>query len=97
MTPEDLEQIAAVLNVAERRIVDATVASVDRIVDATTALVDATAASLRAEIKAAEERTNARIEHVETTLLTEFHKGASPMEMRARTHAAVLRAIDAVL
>jgi len=86
MTPEDLEQIAAVLNVAERRIVDAT-----------TALVDATAASLRAEIKAAEERTNARIEHVETTLLTEFHKGASPMEMRARTHAAVLRAIDAVL
>ena len=33
-------------------------------------------------------------EHVETTLLTEFHKWASPAEMRARSHAAALRAMD---
>jgi hypothetical protein len=31
---------------------------------------------------------------VETALLTEFHKWASPMEMRARSHAAALRALD---
>jgi hypothetical protein len=37
---------------------------------------------------------DAKIERVETALLTEFHKWASPAEMRARTHAAALRAID---
>ena len=31
---------------------------------------------------------------VETTLLTEFHKWASPAEARHRTHAAALRAVD---
>ncbi len=31
---------------------------------------------------------------VETTLLTEFHKWASPSEARQRTHTAALRAID---
>ncbi len=31
---------------------------------------------------------------VETSLLTEFHKWASPSEARRRTHAAALRAID---
>jgi hypothetical protein len=32
---------------------------------------------------------------VETSLLTEFHKWASPAEARAKSHAAVLRALDA--
>lgn len=36
----------------------------------------------------------ARAEETETALLTEFHKWASPVEMRQRTHAAALRAID---
>ena len=36
-----------------------------------------------------------KIEKVETTLLTEFHKWASPQEMRQRTHAAAIRALDA--
>ena len=36
-----------------------------------------------------------QLEKVETTLLTEFHKWASPQEMRQRTHTATLRAIDA--
>jgi hypothetical protein len=31
---------------------------------------------------------------VETNLLTEFHKWASPVEARQRTHAAALRAVD---
>ncbi|HME07482.1 MAG TPA: hypothetical protein VKG25_10540 [Bryobacteraceae bacterium] len=31
---------------------------------------------------------------VETILLTEFHKWASPVEARQRTHAAALRAVD---
>ena len=35
-----------------------------------------------------------QLEHVETTLLTEFHKWASPLEARQRTHSAALRALD---
>lgn len=35
-----------------------------------------------------------QLERVETTLLTEFHKWASPVEMRQRSHTAALRAID---
>jgi hypothetical protein len=31
---------------------------------------------------------------VETALLTEFHKWSSPVEMRLRTHATALRALD---
>ena len=34
------------------------------------------------------------LERVETALLTEFHKWASPAEMRAKSHAAALRAMD---
>jgi hypothetical protein len=35
-----------------------------------------------------------QLESVETTLLTEFHKLASPVEMRQRSHAAAIRALD---
>lgn len=35
-----------------------------------------------------------QLERVETRLLTEFHKWASPVELRARSHAAALRAMD---
>jgi hypothetical protein len=35
-----------------------------------------------------------RLEKVETTLLTEFHKWASPVELRQRSHAAAIRALD---
>lgn len=35
-----------------------------------------------------------RLEKLETTLLTEFHKWASPVETRQRSHAAALRAMD---
>jgi len=31
---------------------------------------------------------------VETTLLTEFHKWASPIDMRQRSHTAAIRALD---
>jgi hypothetical protein len=41
-----------------------------------------------------EERFEERLEKVETTLLTEFHKWASPLEMRLRSHAAAIRALD---
>jgi len=34
------------------------------------------------------------LERVETSLLTEFHKWASPMETRQRSHSAALRALD---
>jgi hypothetical protein len=35
------------------------------------------------------------LEKVETSLLTEFHKWASPVEMRQKSHAAAIRALDA--
>ena len=37
---------------------------------------------------------NERCEQVETKLLAEFHKWASPAEARSRTISAALRAID---
>ena len=40
---------------------------------------------------------NERCEQVETKLLTEFHKWASPAEARSRTISAALRAIDVEL
>jgi hypothetical protein len=36
-----------------------------------------------------------RLEKVETTLLTEYNEWASPVELRQRSHAAALRALDA--
>jgi hypothetical protein len=38
--------------------------------------------------------TKEDLERVETTLLTEFHKWASPTDARARTHTAAIRAVD---
>jgi hypothetical protein len=38
--------------------------------------------------------TKLDLERVETRLLTEFHKWASPAEARAKTHTAAIRAID---
>ena len=38
--------------------------------------------------------TKQDLERVETALLTEFHKWASPMEQRMRTHREALRALD---
>jgi hypothetical protein len=38
--------------------------------------------------------TKQDLERVETALLTEFHKWASPADMRARSHTAMLQAID---
>ena len=35
-----------------------------------------------------------QLEKVETRLLTEFHKWASPVEARQRSHAAALHALD---
>ena len=35
-----------------------------------------------------------QLERLETNLLTEFHKWASPLEARQRTHSAALRALD---
>lgn len=36
-----------------------------------------------------------QLEKVEVTLPTEFHKWTSPVELRQRSHAATLRALDA--
>lgn len=34
------------------------------------------------------------IERVETSLLTEFHKWSSPLEMRVKSHTLAMRALD---
>ena len=60
---------------------------------------------LRQHLQAMEQRLNTRIDEVktcvdkryerlETTLLTEFQKWASPVEMRLRSHSSVLRTLD---
>ena len=46
-------------------------------------------------IHASEERMTEQMRNIETTLLTEFQKWASPVEMRLKTHTATLRAVDA--
>jgi hypothetical protein len=38
--------------------------------------------------------TKEDLERVETALLTEFHKWASPAEMRAKSHAQAIRLMD---
>jgi hypothetical protein len=49
---------------------------------------------MRQEIREENRQIYDRIERVETTLLTEFHKWASPLDARIRTHTAALRALD---
>jgi hypothetical protein len=49
---------------------------------------------LKQHLEVMEGRMNARIEKVGTALLTEFHKWASPAEMRAKSHALAIRAMD---
>jgi hypothetical protein len=58
------------------------------------ARIGAAEARMEALIEATEIRMGDRIEATETRLLTEFHKWASPLEARQRTHTAALRAID---
>jgi len=52
-------------------------------------------AGVDSKIEAVESKFSMKLEAVETKLLTEFHKWASPMEARQRTHTATLKAIDA--
>jgi TRAP-type C4-dicarboxylate transport system substrate-binding protein len=49
---------------------------------------------LQTELDDKIERLDGKVERVETSLLTEFHKWASPVEMRQRSHTAALRALD---
>ena len=49
------------------------------------------AEQLDEQIGQLQEQFSIRLEKVETTLLTELHKWASPLEARQRTHAAALK------
>jgi hypothetical protein len=51
-------------------------------------------ARIETYIERVEISLRADIERVETALLTEFHKWARPVEMRSRSHAAAIRALD---
>jgi hypothetical protein len=52
------------------------------------------AAEISTQIAASEERMGARMEKIETALLTEFHKWASPVITRLRSHSDALRTLD---
>jgi polyhydroxyalkanoate synthesis regulator phasin len=49
---------------------------------------------LKAYLEDMKRELRADIERVETSLLTEFHKWSSPLEMRVKSHALALRALD---
>jgi hypothetical protein len=51
-------------------------------------------AEISSQISASEERMGARMEKVETALLTEFHKWASPVITRLRSQTEALRTLD---
>lgn len=55
----------------------------------------ASEARLRERVDQVEANLSERIGFVESCLLTEFKKEISPDELRKRTHAAVLRVVDA--
>jgi hypothetical protein len=59
--------------------------------------IDRRADAIEHRVAVIEQRLDAlelKVEKVETTLLSEFHKWASPAEARSRTISAALRAID---
>src|SRR5438132_6125373 len=90
LTDEDKQWINAQLE----RVETALNTGIERVETALNARIEYVETALNARIGHVETALNARIEHVETALLTEFHKWASPIEMRVRTHSAVLRAMD---
>jgi hypothetical protein len=57
-------------------------------------LLEASEARYRGLLEASEARFREQLEGVETRLLTEFHKWASPLESRQRTHGAAIRTLD---
>ena len=59
-----------------------------------TALLERFATKQDLETKLERYATKEDLERLETNLLTEFHKWATPTEARLRTHTATLRAID---
>jgi len=60
-------------------------------------LMKGTEERITAAVTASEERLIERIRDTETTLLTEFHKWASPIDTRVRGLSSMLRAVDADL
>jgi hypothetical protein len=56
-------------------------------------LTDADKTWITEKFQADKNQMTEQLRDVETSLLTEFHKWASPSEARQRTHAAALRAI----
>jgi phage shock protein A len=52
------------------------------------------AAEFSTQIADSEVRMGARMEKIETALLTEFHKWASPVITRLRSHSDAMRTLD---
>ena len=68
-----------------------------RITAAVTASEERLSTRMIAAVTASEERLVERMRDTETTLLTEFHKWASPIDTRVRGLSSMLRAVDADL
>jgi uncharacterized protein YdcH (DUF465 family) len=88
-----LEQVDARLERVDARF-DQVDARFDQ-VDAGFEQVDAKLKGLYEYLDAKFERVYKRIDQMETTLLTEFHKSASPMAARQRSREAVAKMVDA--
>lgn len=56
--------------------------------------ISASEERMGARIASTEERMGAGMEKMETALLTEFHKWASPVVTRLRSHSDALRTLD---
>ena len=56
--------------------------------------METTEQRLKAQIDELKTCVDERYERLETALLTEFQKWASPVEMRLRSHSSVLRTLD---
>ena len=56
--------------------------------------LEAVGTRLDAKLESLETRFDMKLEALETRLLRDFHDWASPVEMRVRSHAAALRALD---
>ncbi|HEX3877704.1 MAG TPA: hypothetical protein VHW24_12005 [Bryobacteraceae bacterium] len=69
-------------------------ARMERVESGLSARMERVESDLTARIERVESDLSARMERVETNLLTEFHKWASPVEMRLRSHGAAIRAVD---
>jgi hypothetical protein len=94
LTNEDKEWLQAELGATLGRVESNVAASVKDLESRLSTLIFDVAASVRDLESRLTAKFSADLEAMETKLLTEFHKWASPTEMRLRSHSLVMHALD---